>query len=419
MPTTETLSDSYIATLLVNDAKDLTLKYSAQGLGALLPKRSTSKAPKPNTRFLKTIIQETDSHNAALRAKEASESRSRLRSLQASTVEPLEDRNGDGLLGHRSKKRRVERKYDEISSGKRRRPDQELFGHRHRHESQRGAHSRRHHHDEEDESTYRGRKKQGSHRVTKDERTFSNEETLPEYIRDSHQRHQLEGRRRVHYNRSRSKSPDQGKDHRRSRHRWHGWRGDSSPSSRSPSRSLRQKRDSPRHNTARHSSFSPPASPGRSPTEDTDIRNASDFIAPSSSTSIISSDPLDDLIGPAPPPRSPSPKIRRKGRGAARSLHTTIDLHFASTYDPALDIHPNSASEDDWDQALEALKDRQRWKQQGAGRLRQAGFSEEDIEKWENNGEKGQRNVKWASQGEGREWDRGKSVGDDDYGRLT
>ena len=138
----------------------------------------------------------------------------------------------------------------------------------------------------------------------------------------------------------------------------------------------------------------------------------------SSPASSMSSDPLDTLIGPAPPLRSPSPKVKRKGRGAARSLHTNIDTHFASTYDPALDVHPNSASEDDWDQALEALKDRQRWKQQGADRLRQAGFTENDIEKWERGGEKQVQDVTWASKGEDREWDRGKKAMNDDYGRL-
>src|SRR5258705_607033 len=37
--------------------------------------------PKPNTRFLRTIIRETDNHNAALLAKEAAESKARLDGL--------------------------------------------------------------------------------------------------------------------------------------------------------------------------------------------------------------------------------------------------------------------------------------------------------------------------------------------------
>jgi hypothetical protein len=81
--------------------------------------------------------------------------------------------------------------------------------------------------------------------------------------------------------------------------------------------------------------------------------------------------------------------------------------------------------EDDWDQALEALRDRQRWKQQGADRLRAAGFTDEEVKKWEKGSEKTEEDVRWAKKGEGREWDRGKVVDEDgqvdvraEWGRL-
>ncbi|KAI9841652.1 MAG: hypothetical protein M1838_003488, partial [Thelocarpon superellum] len=99
------------------------------------------------------------------------------------------------------------------------------------------------------------------------------------------------------------------------------------------------------------------------------------------------SDPLDDLIGPAPPPPPPPSKVRSRGRGTFASA-SAMDSHFSSTYDPTADVRPNSESEDDWDQALEALRDRQRWKEQGAERLRSAGFTEEDVQKWEKGGGK-------------------------------
>lgn len=102
-----------------------------------------------------------------------------------------------------------------------------------------------------------------------------------------------------------------------------------------------------------------------------------------------------------------------------------MDSHFSSTYDPATDVKYDSDLEDDWDQALEALRDRQRWKQQGADRLRAAGFTDEEVKKWEKGGEKTEQDVKWAKKGEGREWDRGKVVDDDglvdvkaEWGRL-
>lgn len=102
-----------------------------------------------------------------------------------------------------------------------------------------------------------------------------------------------------------------------------------------------------------------------------------------------------------------------------------MDAHFSASYDPNNDVQPHSDLEDDWDQALEALRDRQRWKQQGADRLRAAGFTDEEVRKWEKGGEKTEEDVRWAKKGEGREWDRGKVVDEDgqvdvkaEWGRL-
>ena len=89
-----------------------------------------------------------------------------------------------------------------------------------------------------------------------------------------------------------------------------------------------------------------------------------------------------------------------------------MDAHFSNNYDPKLDLHPESEEEDekeDWDMALEALRDREMWKQKHADRLREAGFGEEDIKKWEDSGkEKDVEDVKWSRKGEAREWDLGK-----------
>lgn len=75
--------------------------------------------------------------------------------------------------------------------------------------------------------------------------------------------------------------------------------------------------------------------------------------------------------------------------------------------------------------ALEALRDRQKWKQEGADRLRAAGFTAEEVKKWERGGERSEEDVRWRKHGEGREWDRGKVVADDgmvdvqpEWGRL-
>ena len=117
---------------------------------------------------------------------------------------------------------------------------------------------------------------------------------------------------------------------------------------------------------------------------------------------------MESIIGPLPHPAAP--KVKARGRG---TLSSAIDTHFSSHYDPTEDIQPNSDSEIGWDQALEALRDRQRWKQQGAERLRAAGFTAEEVRKWEKGGEKRQEDVRWSRKGEKREWDRGKVVGED------
>ena len=72
--------DEYVARLLRQDALNASKKYNLVGLDAF---KSRSDAPKPNTGFLRHIIRQTDSHNAALQAKEAKESRARLRQLDS------------------------------------------------------------------------------------------------------------------------------------------------------------------------------------------------------------------------------------------------------------------------------------------------------------------------------------------------
>lgn len=88
-------------------------------------------------------------------------------------------------------------------------------------------------------------------------------------------------------------------------------------------------------------------------------------------------------------------------------------------------MRPASDVEDDWGDALEALRDRARWQQQGADRLKQAGFTDDQVRKWERGDVQGEEDVVWRKKGEGREWDRGKVVDEEgdvevraDFGRL-
>jgi hypothetical protein len=84
-----------------------------------------------------------------------------------------------------------------------------------------------------------------------------------------------------------------------------------------------------------------------------------------------------------------------------------------------------SGDDEDWDNALEALRDRRAWREKQAERMREAGFGDEEIERWEKSaatrrilpggGAGGSeadgrdiRDVKWRKRGEEKEWDSGK-----------
>lgn len=120
------------------------------------------------------------------------------------------------------------------------------------------------------------------------------------------------------------------------------------------------------------------------------------------------SDSDSDLLGPMPYKCS---KVQRRGRGIGASA-SGIERRFSASYDPQDDIGSGSG-EDYWSDKVEAYKNRQKWKQKGAERLREAGFSESEIKRWETGGEKRLEDVKWSKRGEKREWDRGKVVGPD------
>lgn len=137
------------------------------------------------------------------------------------------------------------------------------------------------------------------------------------------------------------------------------------------------------------------------------------------------SDPLEELVGPLPRASQSSKSlapVRIRGRGAHSAAKLGIDARFSATYDPALDVHPDDELTDereDWDMALEALRDRAMWKRKQTDRMKEAGFGDEDIRKWEKSAIHGAlgdgspatgegTNVKWAKKGETREWDVGK-----------
>ncbi|KAH6855252.1 hypothetical protein B0I37DRAFT_52211 [Chaetomium sp. MPI-CAGE-AT-0009] len=364
------LTDDAVAELMAKEANDTAIKYSSMGLEAFRSTKPANKA-KPNTRFLGRIIKETTNHNAALLAKEAAEAQARLHNLTEA-----EEKKRRKVNPSASDLRR--RQLGDISSilQGRKRPN--------------GA--------ERDE----GRRKKEDGRHKEDSRDRSRDRDRRRSRHSTRQGDKEEGQRRKHDDqttsehrrrRDRSRSPRQ----RDRRHRDRSPLSSSGEDSRGHhSRSRRGKSGKDHDLIASESSRR--KSYGRL------LREGDDF-ATSSKTSGLAegdeSDPLEELIGPAPPP---NPLIRTRGRGAARG-GAAMDGRFSEDYDPASDVQPEEpAATEDWDEAVETFRDRQKWKQQGAERLRAAGFTEDQIKKWEKGGEKDIDDVRWSKAGEKREW---------------
>ncbi|TVY30351.1 hypothetical protein LHYA1_G001616 [Lachnellula hyalina] len=460
MSNSEALTDEYLAELMDKEAKR-SLKYSGMGFeGDLTTSKPPSNKPKPNTRFLTNIIKDTTNHNQALLAKEAAESRARLQSLATAERRGEKSRvvgGGDirkrqlgdiaailGNGGRRAKRPRSrggekegtgrsdgaggdeepspkksrqgsrrfrdEGREEDIAPKRNRRDDCRLQAQSIGDESEKDAVEKRHskeywkrrHPSQEDRSD-----EEDSKRRSKSERR-GRHKSLEE---DEEPKISAEGAsKRKHRSRDTDSEEEEESRSHRHRHRRHRSRSTSKDREqrrrhRSRSRSPREHRDKEsRHGnrSSRKRSRSPRRPQKESPLP-TKRKEQTDY----------DSDPLESIIGPAPPP-----PVRSRGRGTFSHLSGGIDSRFSADYDPTADVHLDVDEENDWDQALEALRDRQKWKQQGADRLRAAGFTEDEIGKWEKGGEKREEDVRWAKKGEGREWDRGKIV-DDETGGVS
>ncbi|KAH6605601.1 pre-mrna-splicing factor 38b [Trichoderma cornu-damae] len=364
MPNHALLTDDYVADLLAKEANDCSLKYSAMGMEAFNTKYKPSTVPKPNTRFLRNIIKETDTHNKALLAKEAAESRERLKGLER--AEGVKRRKTDPTAGDIRK-----RQLGNIQSI--------LGGPRHR----RGENTK----PAADEE--RSRAKSGgdrhSHRSSRRERDVSagGRQSRKDFGRLSrspdsdgqrtHHEDDSRGSRRRHRDGSSEDKRRHARHRRRDRSR--------SPRSRHRSRSPRTKR-------SKHRSRSPLAAEKR-PSNGSHRGDDGD-----------ESDPLEDFIGPAPPPT-------HRGRGTVAGS-ASLDRRFSDSYDPSADVPPDKG-EGTWDDAVEAFRDRQKLRQMQEERMRAAGFADHQIQRINNSQrEKTEADVVWSKVGEKREWDRGK-----------
>ncbi|PTB68347.1 hypothetical protein BBK36DRAFT_1114293 [Trichoderma citrinoviride] len=374
MPNDELLTDDYVADLLAQEANDCSIKYSAMGLEAFNTKNKPSNVPKPNTRFLRNIIKDTDSHNKALLAKEAAESKARLRDLERADQAKRRKANPtDGDV-----RRRQLGNIQSILGGSRHKRD----------DNTRRA-------DDDEKSRNRGDGDRSSRRTSHRERDTDSDrrKARKDYGRLSRspesdeRRSHHEDRPRSSRKRHRDNSTEDKHRHGRRRHR-----------SRSRSPRHRHRSRSPRTKKSKHRSRSPLPAEKRSP-RDLHSRNDGD-----------DSDPLEEIIGPAPPP-----KYRGRGTVAGTS---SLDRRFSESYDPSTEVLPEEEA-GDWDDAVEAFRDRQKLRRMQDERMKAAGFADHQIQRINNSQrEKTEEGVVWSKAGEERAWDRGKRDDEDGDGDI-
>lgn len=332
---------------------------------------------KPNTRFLRHIIKDTDNHNKALLAKEAAESRARLKDLEHAEELKRVKTNPNA----RDIRKRQMGDIHAILGGKRRKREDEAEagGSSNRESKDRATRSRdfkiRGHAEkkERDSDLFRDRHddKRSHGRLDREERRSER--------KDSSRR----GHRRSR-SRSRSRSRDGSEDGDGRRHGRSRRDRSRSPRSRRRSQSPKERRHGHRRRSPLQESKS---SPKRRKEKESDY------------------DSEDDLMGPAPPP-----KYRGRGTFGGSS---GIDRRFSESYDPKTDVQmdDNEGDGKNWDDAVEAFRDRQKLRQNKEERMRSAGFTDDIIQRVQSTKEQAEEDVKWSKAGEKREWDKGKVVG--------
>ncbi|KAK4177524.1 hypothetical protein QBC36DRAFT_326848 [Triangularia setosa] len=395
------LTDDYVAGLLSKEANEASIKYSSVGLEAFRSSKPANKA-KPNTNFLGRIIKETTNHNKALLAKEAAEAQARLNHHTE-----VEEKKRQRLNPTKLDIRR--RQLGAISSILQGRKGGE------------GSRGKIDHDSHKDGKSDRKDGHSSSTKTVSSQGRESKRSDDKDHPR-SHRRDEDDSKRSHHRRsgRSRSRSPGH-RERRERRHRDRSPLGSESEDrylrhSRLDKRSQKDSGDCNSHSHRQHK---------KDGCDDDHHRSRSSRQSRfDQHIEEDDSDPLDELIGPAPPPQMSDSAVRIRGRGAGapRRGAAAMDSRFAQDYDPKNDVplddllKQEASSSNTWDSAVELFRDRQKWKQQGADRLRGAGFTEEQIKKWEKGGKGSEKDdfdsFKYTKKGEQREWDRGKSQSD-------
>ncbi|GLI76791.1 hypothetical protein PoHVEF18_005069 [Penicillium ochrochloron] len=431
----DTMDDEYVAELLTREARESSQRY--QTTGSYMSRRPAGNAPKANTRFLRHLIKETDSHNTALKRKEEREARDRLRHLRA---RPQDDPSSEHSRStrrddHRSSSPGLARSHREERRDRQQRDEYTVVETHLRREIGHGVIAT--------ERTLETDPRE----ITETESDVTETNGTTETSRVVQSATSLLGniihtvRRLVH-----APVVD--------RLGGHGARDAIAATSTAD--------QSPRQTSGRPIPGEPEQNTGLGIPN---LKSLTFLVTPFPTRLELQPTLENSHESPRQPPRltqtydaiarimirilwktslshdEGAGPIRSRGRGAYKPRASNIDAHFAPNYDPTEDLPSDDdrassldkpsrrpvaglmTADDDWDMALEALRDRQRWKAKGEERLRAAGMNEETIDRWKNNAaftgadssEGNPEHVRWAKKGEGREWDRGKVIDEDGH----
>ncbi|KAG2070882.1 hypothetical protein BDR04DRAFT_1231377 [Suillus decipiens] len=443
--------DRHVAELILREAKQKAESYGEVGIRAYLPTAPDPNAPRPNKRFLSSIIKSTDDHNKTIlraqalaaqeikREKDERERRDRkARAEEAVAAERMRRRRHDhDEHGWDSRRERDRRRDKERDRGK-----EKSFGKRHK--------------DDKDDSYYRNRSSSRRHQS----RSASKE-------RDSDAKHRKNGRR--------SPSPERASssDHQHRRHRRHD-EDNSQNKRRHTSRSTSPRRTESRvqpvpelpvskkrtrsaslsdndcrktTKQARHLTRRNTRSPSRSSqtSPDDEAVEFTEEILLSFNGKAGAPDKFrkasPHTLSPSPPPRQPQYAVASSGsyhtvRSPSSSppplpptrLPSKMDKYFQDSYDPRLDVAtlpvPNvpatglvsDAEFEGWDAMLELIRQRREDKAEKK-RLERLGISKHKVDKkgtdsgiadrWASGGDN-IMDIEYKKRGTVREWDLGK-----------
>ncbi|RSL91027.1 hypothetical protein CEP52_014402 [Fusarium oligoseptatum] len=372
MSNDEILTDDYVADLLAQEAGDCSLKYSAMGMEAYRENKKPANMLKPNTRFLRHIIKDTDNHNKALLAKEAAESKARLKDLErAKEIERRKTNPSTNDI-----RRRQMGDIHAILGGKKRRRSDDDAGPSSSKDSKKreSEHKSKRESDSKDKDLFKDRRDDRRHhgRLSREDRHSKTDDT-----ESRSERSRREHKRRDR-SRSRGSEAEEEDRHRHARRR--------RDRSRSPTRRRRSR--SPRETKSRHRHRSP-------------LNTTNDTRKQKDEEEKEDSDAGEDLFGPAPPPKY-------RGRGTIGGS-SGIDRRFSENYDPKTDIQmDDDVVGGNWDDEVEAFRNRQKLRQGQEQRPSTVGLTNDKVLRAGNADEKSADNVRWSKAGEKREWDLGK-----------